>query len=445
MAAVEELLEETEVHPRQVRALGIANQRETTVVWERDTGRPVYNAIVWQCRWTAPLCEAMKVRGLEDVVRHKTGLPIDAYFSGTKIRWILDNAPDGQRRAEEGELLFGTVDSWLMRKLTNGAVHATDVTNASRTMLFNIDTLSWDTELMEALDIPQAVLPDVRSSSELYGHTVGNLFRGQAIPITGVAGDQQAALFGQGCFRPGMTKNTYGTGCFVLMNTGARRVESGKGLVTTIAWGLADGITYALEGSTFSAGATVEWLRDGLGLIEDASEVEALAVSVPDTGGVYLVPAFAGLGAPDWDMYARGAIVGLTRGTTRGHIARAGLEATAYQTREVVEAMAKDTGLDVKELRVDGGGSANDFLMQFQADILGEAIDRPAVAETTALGAAYLAGLSAGFWTDLEQIEAFRENGELFRPRMPAGEREHRYRQWRRAVQRAKGWAEDRE
>ena len=443
MAAVEELLEETEVDPRQVRALGIANQRETTVVWERDTGRPVCNAIVWQCRRTAPLCDAMKARGLEDTVRRKTGLPIDAYFSGTKLRWILDNTPHGQRRAEAGELLFGTVDSWLMWKLTNGALHATDVTNASRTMLFNIDTLSWDEELMEELDIPRAMLPEVRLSSELYGHTAGNLFRGQAIPITGVAGDQQAALFGQACFRPGMTKNTYGTGCFVLMNTGPRRIESDSGLVTTVAWGLGGETTYALEGSIFSAGATVEWLRVGLAIINDASEMEALAATVPDSGGVYLVPAFAGLGAPDWDMYARGAIVGLTRGTTRAHIARAGLEATAFQTREVVEAMAKDTGLDIEELRVDGGGTANDLLMQFQADILGAPLDRPAVAETTALGAAYLAGLSTGFWDDLTQIEALRENGETFRPRMPAEERERRFSRWRRAVERAKGWAKD--
>ena len=372
-------------------------------------------------------------------VRRKTGLPIDAYFSGTKLRWILDNTPHGQRRAEAGELLFGTVDSWLMWKLTNGAVHATDVTNASRTILFNIDTLSWD----EELDLPGAMLPEVRSSSELYGHTVGNLFRGQAIPITGVAGDQQAALFGQACFRPGMAKNTYGTGCFVLMNTGPRRIESDSGLVTTIAWGLGGETTYALESSIFSAGATVQWLRDGLAIINDASEMEALAASVPDPGGVYLVPAFAGLGAPDWDMYARGAIVGLTRGTTRAHIARAGLEATAYQTREVVEAMAEDTGLDVGELRVDGGGTANDLLMQFQADILGAPLDRPAVAETTALGAAYLAGLSTGFWDDLAQIEALRENDETFRPRMPAEERERRFRRWRRAVERAKGWAKD--
>ena len=349
-------------------------------------------------------------------VRRKTGLPIDAYFSGTKLRWILDNTPHGQRRAEAGELLFGTVDSWLMWKLTNGAVHATDVTNASRTILFNIDTLSWDEELMEELDIPGAMLPEVRSSSELYGHTVGNLFRGQAIPITGVAGDQQAALFGQACFRPGMAKNTYGTGCFVLMNTGPRRIESDSGLVTTIAWGLGGETTYALEGSIFSAGATVQWLRDGLAIINDASEMEAL--------GRLRARSRRRIPGAGLRQSGRSRLGHVRPGRHRRADER---HDQAYQTREVVSAMAEDTGLDVGELRVDGGGTANDLLLQFQADILGAPLDRPAVAETTALGAAYLAGLSTGFWDDLAQIEALRENDETFRPRMPAEERERRF------------------
>ena len=441
MAVVEELLEETEVSPRQVQALGITNQRETTIVWEPDSGRPVTNAVVWQCRRTAPLCEAMKARGLEESVRAKTGLPIDPYFSGTKIRWILDNAPDGQRRGEAGELLFGTVDSWLMWNLTNGTVHATDVTNASRTMLFNIETLRWDEELLRELDIPAEMLPEVRASSGVYGAVGGNLFRGESIPIAGLAGDQQAALFGQACFRPGMAKNTYGTGSFVLMNTGARRVESRSGLITTIAWGLGEGVTYALEGSIFSTGATVQWLRDGLQIIGETSEVEALAASVPDNGGVYLVPAFAGLGAPYWDMYARGAVVGLTRGTTRAHIARAALESTAYRTRDVVDAMISDAGLEVPGLRVDGGGTANELLMQFQADILGIPIERAVVAETTALGAAYLAGLAVGFWESPEEIAGQWASDRSFQPEMGEERRKALYGQWKRALDRSRGWA----
>ena len=440
MAVIEELLEESEVAPRQIRALGITNQRETTLIWERDTGRPVTNAVVWQCRRTAPLCEAMKAQGLDEAIMGKTGLPIDAYFSATKIRWILDNIENGQRRAKAGELVFGTVDSWLLWNLTNGSVHATDVTNASRTMLFNINTLSWDDDLLRELDIPLMMLPKVRSSSEVYGYTSGNLFRGQSIPISGIAGDQQAALFGQACFRPGMAKNTYGTGSFVLINTGNRRVSSKNGLVSTIAWGLGEEVTYALEGSVFSTGATVQWLRDGLQIIENPSEVETLAGSVPDNGGVYMVPAFTGLGAPHWDMYARGTIFGITGGTTRAHIARAALESTAFQSRDVIEAMVSDTGIDIPVLRVDGGGSANDLLMQLQADILGIPIERSAVAETTALGTGYLAGLSVGFWNDLDEVTGYWRKDVSFQPKMAGEKRDALYEQWKRALERARGW-----
>ena len=446
MDVVDELLEETEISPRQIEAVGITNQRETTVVWERDSGRPVTNAVVWQCRRTAALCDALKSRGLEADVRERTGLPIDAYFSGTKVRWILDNIPEGQRRAEAGELAFGTVDSWLLWNLTNGLTHATDVTNASRTMLFNTGTLTWDSELLDALDIPASMLARVGQSSEVFAYTGGNLFGGQSIPIAGVAGDQHAALFGQACYRSGMAKNTYGTGSFVLMNTGPERVESSRGLITTPAWGIGDTVTYALEGSIFSTGATVQWLRDGLGIIEKASDTDPLAASLPDNGGVYLVPAFTGLGAPHWDMYARGTIVGVTRGTTRAHFARAALEATAYQTRDVIEAMVADAGVDVPVLRVDGGGTANDFLMQFQSDILGIPIERSAVAETTALGAAYLAGLAVGMWESLDEIEGLRGDegaDRTFEPRMSEDERDSLYGEWKSALERASGRAPD--
>ena len=443
MSVVEELLEETETAPTQIQALGIANQRETTVVWERETGNPVSNAVVWQCRRTAPLCEELKTRGLEELVRGRTGLPIDAYFSGTKVRWILDNVPDGQRRAESGDLLFGTVDCWLLWRLTNGAVHATDVTNASRTMLFNIDTLAWDPDLLRELDIPAAMLPEVRSSSEVYGYAAGNRFRGQGLPVAAMVGDQHASLFGQACFEPGMIKNTYGTGCFVLMNTGEQRIRSAGGLVATVAWGVGDEVTYALEGSIFSAGATVQWLRDGLGIIEDASDLDALTRTVADSDGVYLVPAFTGLGAPYWDMYARGAMIGLTRGTSRAHIARAALEATAYQTRDVVEAMAQSTELQTAGLRVDGGGTANDLLMQLQSDVLKVPIERSAVAETTALGAAYLAGLAVGFWSGRDEISDLWRSDQTFRPGAGQARCDTLYRGWKRAVQRARGWAEE--
>lgn len=437
---VDELLEATEIGARQINSIGITNQCETTIVWERSTGKPVFNAIVWQCRRTAPICDALKARGLETDVLEKTGLPIDAYFSATKIRWILDHISDGQQRAENGELAFGTVDSWLMWQLTNGTLHATDVTNASHTMLYNIGTLEWDLDVLKALDIPAAMLPVVQPSSGAFGYTGGNFFGGRAIPITGVAGDQHAALFGQACFEPGMTKNTYGTGSFILINTGAERVRSQHGLLSLIAWGIGDSVTYGMEGSIFSTGATVQWLRDGLQLIEKSSDVETLAASVADNGGVYLVPAFTGLGTPHWDMYARGTMLGITRGTERGHIARAALESTAYQTRDVMEAIKKDTGLDIPLLRVDGGATANDLMMQFQADILGIPIERHAVTETTALGVAYLAGLAIGFWQGTSEIAQNWASDKRFEPTMSAARRDRLYAEWQRAVERSKGW-----
>lgn len=437
---VDDLLEATEIHPRQINSVGITNQRETTIVWDRSTGKPVCNAIVWQCRRTAHLCDSLKARGLEAVFAEKTGLPIDAYFPATKIRWILDHIPDGQRRAESGELAFGTVDTWLLWQLTNGTVHTTDVTNASRSMLYNIDTLEWDAELLDALDIPAVILPSVKASSGIFAHTGGNFFAGQAIPITGIAGDQHAALFGQACFNTGMAKNTYGTGSFILINTGSKRVLSRNGLLSIIAWDLGDGVTYGLEGSIFSTGATVQWLRDGLQFIEESADVEALAASVESNGGVYFVPAFTGLGAPHWDMYARGMILGITRGTTRAHIARAALESTAYQTRDALDAMKSDTGLDIPLLRVDGGATANDLLMQFQSDILGMPIERHAITETTALGAAYLAGLATGFWQNTDEIAANWASDKRFEPAMDAENRSRLYDDWLRAVSRSKGW-----
>ena len=437
---VGELLEETGVSPGQVEAMGITNQRETTLVWDRHTGEPVSNAVVWQCRRSAPICHALERQGMAPYVREKTGLPIDPYFSATKIRWLLDNVPSGQARAERGDLLFGTVDTWLLWNLTGRAVHATEVTNASRTMLYDIGALSWDDGLLDALDIPRAMLPEVRPSSGIFGLTLPDLFHGHEIPIAGIAGDQHAALFGQACFRPGMIKSTYGTGCFVLANTGTTRVPSRSGLITTIAWDIGDGVTYALEGSVFSAGATVQWLRDGLGIIRSSKEVNTLAESVDDNGGVYLVPAFTGLGAPHWDPDARGTIVGLTRGSTAGHLARAALEATAYQTLGVVDAMAADAGLDIDFLRVDGGGSASRLMMQHQADMLGVPIERCAVAETTALGAAYMAGLAIRMWDSPAEIEALWNSDATFEPGMPASERHRLYGEFQRAVGRAMGW-----
>lgn len=422
-----------------IEAIGLTNQRETTVVWDRATGRPLHNAIVWQCRRTAPICDRLRRDGLEETVRAKTGLALDPYFSGTKLRWLLDEVPGLDARARAGQVAFGTIDTWLIWNLTGGLVHATDFSNASRTMLFNLKTLAWDDELLSALGVPRGVLPEVRPSSGLFGRTQAGLFGGE-IPITGDAGDQQAALFGQACFEPGLGKNTYGTGCFMLVNTGPTPVFSTRGLLTTVAWGLGDTVSYALEGSVFVTGAAVQWLRDGLGLIASAAETEALAASVPDTGGVYLVPAFVGLGAPYWDPYARGLAVGLTRGTTRAHFVRATLEAIAYQTRDVLEAMSADAGVRLKALRVDGGATLNDFLMQFQADILGVPVERPVVNETTALGVAFLAGLATGFWSGRREIAALWARDRAFAPAMGADTRERLYAGWRKAVSRALAW-----
>jgi glycerol kinase len=436
-----ETLARAGVGARDLAAVGVTNQRETTMIWDRRTGQPIYNAIVWQCRRTAPLCETLKQEGRAPDIRARTGLVIDAYFSGTKVAWILDHVPGSRERARRGELAFGTVDTWLLWNLTAGQVHATDVSNASRTMLFNIHTCDWDDTLLERLDIPRELLPAVLASSALYGETDAALF-GAAVPIGGVAGDQQAATFGQACFTPGMVKNTYGTGCFMLMNTGDRAVESPGGLLTTIGWQVADDApVYALEGSVFVAGAAVQWLRDELRLVRTAAETEGIAASVPDSGGVYVVPAFVGLGAPHWDGFARGAIVGLTRGSGRAHIVRATLESIAYQTRDVVEVMMRDAGLHMEALRVDGGATANNWLLQFQADILGVPVQRPAVTETTALGAAYLAGLATGFWRSPDQIAAQWAVERTFEPAMSADQREALYRGWARAVDRARDWA----
>jgi glycerol kinase len=442
LAVAREVLQKAGVTVSQVKGMGITNQRETTVVWDRRTGEPVSNAIVWQCRRTAPLCEELKQRGLSGLIRDKTGLPIDAYFSATKLRWILDHIPDGQRRAQQGDLLFGTIDSWLAWNLTGGTVHITDCSNASRTMLLNIHTLQWDKELLAVLDIPEAVLPEVRPSSHVYGEIAAGLLGDSRVTLGGMAGDQQAALFGQSCYDAGMAKNTYGTGSFILLNTGDRPVPSQKGLITTVAWGLGGKVAYAMEGSVFVTGAAVQWLRDGLGLIKSAAESETLARSVPDNGGVYFVPAFVGLGAPYWDMYARGTIIGLTRGTTKGHLARATLEAIAYQVRDVVEAMGAEAGLKVPLLRVDGGGTANSLLMQFQADILGVPIQPALVAETTSLGAAYLAGLAVGLWKDTTELARMWRAAETYEPKMSSDQRETLYAGWKRAVERARGWVE---
>ena len=426
---------------QDVAAIGITNQRETTVVWDRETGKPVAPAIVWQCRRTADFCRALTAAGWADPIRAKTGLVVDAYFSGTKVKWILDHVPGARERAGRGELLFGTIDTWLLWKLSGGKVHATDYSNASRTMLYNIHTLQWDDEILTELNIPRAMLPSVLPSSGLFGQTDPELFGGP-IPLAGVAGDQQAALFGQACFASGMAKNTYGTGCFLLMNTGTQPVASREGLLTTIAWGIDGVVEYALEGSVFVAGAAVQWLRDGLGIISQASETEALAASVADTGGVYLVPAFVGLGAPYWDAYARGTLVGMTRGTGRAHIARAALEAIAYQTRDVLDAMVRDSGLQLQSLRVDGGAARNDFLLQFQADILGRPVQRPVNVETTAMGAAYLAGLAAGVWQDRAELQQRWKASQAFAPDMAAERRDRLYAGWTRAVERSRGWAE---
>jgi len=421
-------------------AIGITNQRETTILWDRATGNPIYHAIVWQCRRTAPMCDALRSAGHAEAFRRKTGLVLDAYFSGPKLAWLLDHVPDARRRAEAGELAFGTVDCYLIWKLTGGRVHATDVSNASRTLMFNIHTLDWDDALLRILNIPRAVLPEVKPSSALYGHTAPDVL-GAAIPIGGVAGDQQAATFGQACFMPGMAKNTYGTGCFMLLNTGEQPIASESGLLTTIAWGLGGETTYALEGSVFITGAAVQWLRDGLGIITSAPEIEALASQVPDAGGVVFVPAFVGLGAPYWDPYARGLLIGLTRGTTRAHLARATLEAVCFQTRDVLAAMQRDSGIDLQALRIDGGMVVNNLLCQLQADLLGIRVERPRVVETTALGAAYLAGLTVGVWDGLDQIAAQWALDHAFDPTLAPETRDAAYTNWQRAVARAREWA----
>ena len=406
-------------HPDEIAAIGITNQRETTVVWEAATGKPVCNAIVWQDRRTSEFCDSLKAEGWTERIREKTGLLIDAYFSGTKVRWILENVPGARERADKGELRFGTVDSWLVWNLTGGSVHVTDVSNASRTMLFNIHTLQWDEELLALMGIPASMMPEVRSSSEVYGTT--SLLGGE-VPVAGMAGDQQAALFGQMCTEPGTVKNTYGTGCFLLMNTGSQPITSRNNLLTTIAWKIGDKVDYALEGSIFVAGSVVQWLRDGLGLIKSSSEIEALALTVPDNGGVHFVPALTGLGAPYWDPYAKGTITGITRGTTAGHIARAALEGIAFQTMDIVEAMGKDAGVPLKELKVDGGASRDNLLMQFQADVIGAQVIRPQVTETTALGAAYLAGIAVGFWAGVEEVKQQWKAERVFAPAATAAE-----------------------
>jgi glycerol kinase len=426
---------------REVAAVGITNQRETAIVWERGSGKPIHRAIVWQCRRTAEMCDRLKADGAEPMVRERTGLVLDAYFSGTKIRWLLDEVPGTRARAERGELAFGTVDSWLLWKLTGGAVHATDVSNASRTLCLNLRTVDWDDEMLALLGVPRAMLPRVMPSAGIFGETVDLGWLPRGVPVAGIAGDQQAALFGQACYEVGSAKNTYGTGCFVLLNTGVTPVASRHGLLTTIAWQIDGKTTYALEGSVFIAGAAMQWLRDGLGLLKTAAESQAMAESVPDTGGVYFVPAFVGLGAPWWDMYARGTIVGITRGTTAAHLVRAALEAIAYQSRDVLEAMAADSGAAIHALRVDGGAAANDFLCQFQADVMNVPVERPRVIETTALGAAGLAGLGAGVWRSLDDFAERAAIERTFVPAMDADTREERYQSWRRAVERARNWA----
>ncbi|MFW6410029.1 MAG: glycerol kinase GlpK [Halanaerobiales bacterium] len=426
---------------KQLAAIGITNQRETTVVWDRETGAPVYNAIVWQDKRTSDICDELRENGLENKIREKTGLVIDSYFSATKIKWILDNVEGAREKAEVGRLVFGTVDTWLIWNLTGGKLHITDVTNASRTMLYNIIDLGWDDELLDLITVPSSMLPEVKPSSEVYGHTDEEIF-GTEVPIAGIAGDQHAATFGQGCYEKGMVKNTYGTGCFMLMNTGEEPVRSEHGLLTTIAWNLDGKVNYALEGSIFVAGAAVQWLRDELRIIDSAEDTEYFAHKVDDTGGVYFVPAFSGLGAPYWDMHARGTLVGLTRGSSKEHIVRAVLEGIAYQSRDVLEAMEADSDLKLKKMKVDGGAVKNNFLMQFQADILGAEVERPLINETTALGAAFLAGLAVGYWSDLEELRAIYQVERTFEPDLSAKKRKTYYEGWKKAVERSKKWVE---
>jgi glycerol kinase len=429
------------INSTEIASIGITNQRETTVVWERSTGKPVYNAIVWQDRRTSDFCDKLKKEGLSQTIQSKTGLIIDAYFSATKIRWILENVKDARRRAENGELAFGTIDSWLVWNLTGGKMHVTDVTNASRTMLFNIHSLEWDDELLKIFNIPLKMLPEVKSSSEVYGETAG-IFS-SSIPIAGIAGDQQAALFGQMCIEPGMVKNTYGTGCFMVMNIGPKPIESKSKLLTTIAWKIGKETNYALEGSIFIAGAVVQWLRDGLGIINKSGDVEDLALKVQDSGGIYFVPAFAGLGAPHWNQHARGTIVGITRGTTSSHIARAALDSIAYQTLDVLLAMQNDSGININQLRVDGGATVNNLLMQFQADLLQADVVKPKITETTALGAAYLAGLGIGFWNSIDEIKKQWQVDRVFSPQIKSEEISPLIKEWNRAVRATSSWASD--
>jgi len=435
LACMAEALRKANIEAKDIASIGITNQRETTVVWDQTTGKPVYNALVWQSRQTEDICEELRAAGYEETFQQKTGLLIDPYFSGTKVKWILDNVDGAKEKAEKGDLLFGTIDSWLIYKLTGGKVHVTDYSNASRTLMFNIYDLQWDDELLEILDIPKSMLPEVKESSEVYGHTVDYHFFGEEVPIAGIAGDQQSALFGQACFERGMAKNTYGTGCFMLMNTGEKAVPSEHGLLTTIAWGVDGKVEYALEGSIFVAGSAVQWLRDGLKMIETAAETEELSTSIDSTEGVYMVPAFVGLGTPYWDSDARGAIFGLTRGTEREHIARATLESLAYQTKDVLDAMIADSGIELKALRVDGGAVENNFLMQFQSDMLNVPVERPTIQETTALGAAYLAGLAIGYWKDKSEIAKQWEIDQTFTREISEEKRKELYEGWQKAVE----------
>jgi glycerol kinase len=435
LSVIAAVLSESGVHAKQIAGIGITNQRETTVVWDKTNGRPIYNAIVWQSRQTVGICEELKENGYSELFRQKTGLLIDAYFSGTKVKWILDHVDGAREQAEKGNLLFGTIDSWLIWKLSGGRAHVTDYSNASRTLLFNIHELTWDHEILAILDIPVAMLPEVRSSSEIYANTISYHFFGEEVPIAGTAGDQQAALFGQACFEAGMAKNTYGTGCFMLMNTGEKAFHSNHGLLTTIAWGIDGKVEYALEGSIFVAGSAIQWIRDGLRMIQDAKESEEYALKVGSTNGVYMVPAFVGLGTPYWDSEVRGAVFGLTRGTSKEHFIRATLEALAYQTKDVLDAMMADSSISLKTLRVDGGAVKNNFLMQFQSDILSVSVDRPMISETTALGAAYLAGLAVGYWKNRSEIANHWKVEKRFDPKMSGEEQQKLYNGWKKAVE----------
>ncbi|CDQ19088.1 glycerol kinase GlpK [Halobacillus karajensis] len=435
LACIADVLRKSDVQPQQIAGIGITNQRETAVVWDKNTGKPIHRAIVWQSRQTEDICKELRAAGHNDLFREKTGLLLDPYFSGTKVKWILDNVEGAREKADQGDLLFGTVDTWLVHKLSGGKAHMTDYSNASRTLMYNIYDLKWDEELLDILGVPASMLPEVKPSSEIYAHTVDYHFFGHEVPIAGIAGDQQAALFGQACFDKGMAKNTYGTGCFMLMNTGEEGVASKHGLLTTLAWGLDGKVEYALEGSIFVAGSAIQWLRDGLNLIESAPETEAYATAVDSTEGVYLVPAFVGLGTPYWDSDARGAMFGLTRGTTKEHFVRATLESLAYQTKDVLDAMIADSGIDLKALRVDGGAVRNNFLMQFQSDILGVPVERPVVQETTALGAAFLAGLAVGYWKDKDEIKQQSENDRTFTVEMSKDEQAKLYKGWQKAVE----------